>query len=492
MIFSDHNLYGWGASNIDMPRVVFELHPNRLRKSGEIAYRSRGEAAACRWHSSHVSRIFLNDYPWSHTLLLGVFSILIIAYFFMLNGKLAIDQERSPARPVQIVVAILKDEPLPPVMPEAQMPVVTVAPEPFKNEIIIETVSKTPEKLIVEKPKEVKPEVPKKLPPVVVKQRAVVPKKVPAPQPIASATPVVEKQANPEKINITPPAVVKRNYTQKVATKNAQPVPASRAANFTPLKDQFLTKDSPVQIKKNYARPNNQKDDSAPQLKTTANLYAHNQPDQTGQPTALQNKIAGRRYVSKNNALLPAVKAPPPDANRQIEFTGNQLSAYHQPAKRYTSKNNDQRPLDVPRGANQELSFPSQKQEKNALLALPVTNKMIAKTKQPAGKSSRAETPTHAFPETGALEEIDPSQLVSLRAFNVCKDPEKEFRQKTQLAAHFLKPTRIEAQGVVFFVKYTESGYTIQIHIYNPHERHFKDRCEVLDLAIDRITNRVN
>jgi hypothetical protein len=45
---------------------------------------------------------------------------------------------------------------------------------------------------------------------------------------------------------------------------------------------------------------------------------------------------------------------------------------------------------------------------------------------------------------------------------------------------------------VVFFVKYTESGYTIQIHIYNPHGRSFKDRCEVLDLALDRILNRVN
>jgi hypothetical protein len=44
----------------------------------------------------------------------------------------------------------------------------------------------------------------------------------------------------------------------------------------------------------------------------------------------------------------------------------------------------------------------------------------------------------------------------------------------------------------VFFIKYTESGYTIEIGIYNPQGRLFKDRCEVLELAINSIANRVN
>jgi hypothetical protein len=138
------------------------------------------------------------------------------------------------------------------------------------------------------------------------------------------------------------------------------------------------------------------------------------------------------------------------------------------------------------------LSFVSQKQQKNELSALAVTPKMIAQTKPSATKSTGNAIRMHNFPDTVAQDEIDSSQLISLQAFNVCKDPEMEFHQKTQMAAHLLQPTRIAAQGVVFFVKYTESGYTIQIHIYNPHGRSFKDRCEVLDLALDRILNRVN
>jgi hypothetical protein len=140
---------------------------------------------------------------------------------------------------------------------------------------------------------------------------------------------------------------------------------------------------------------------------------------------------------------------------------------------------------------NRELSFASQKQQKNELPALGLPHKMIAQTKPAVTKTSGNAPRMHNFPDTVAQDEIDSTQLVSLQAFNVCKDPEMEFHQKTQMAAHLLQPTRIAAQGVVFFVKYTESGYTIQIQIYNPHERSFKDRCEVLDLALDRILNRV-
>jgi hypothetical protein len=188
----------------------------------------------------------------------------------------------------------------------------------------------------------------------------------------------------------------------------------------------------------------------------------------------------------------PAAKLPLQDAKRQVEFTGSQSGGHYQPVKRYTPRTLDQRPPDATPETNRVLSFPSQKQEKNALPSITGMNKMIAQTIQPAGKSARAATRLQGFPGNDMLDAIDASQLVSLQAFNVCKDPQREFRQKTQLAAHFMNPARIEAQGVVYFVQYTESGYTIQIHIYNPHERPFNDRCEVLDLAIEGIINRVN
>ena len=381
-----------------------------------------------------------------------------MAYFFMLNRNLAADREKPADRPVEIVVAMQKDEPRQLLILPEQKPVVAKVPEPVQEKVIVKTVKQPPE-IITARPKTVQPVVPKKvpaepkLPPVKVKQR-VVRKKVPAPKPIVAVAPVVPRQTKPNKITIPPPSVTRRNYARKDIRET--------------------------------------KDDSAPQLKTGANIYTHNQPDNTARPTILKSNVASRRYVSKTNALLPAVKASPPRTNEQIQFSGSQISSYQKPGKRHGFKQRDQRTLHVPQSTNQQLAFPSRKQAKDELLSPLATNKIVAKTKQTVAQSSGADTRAHDFPDTVARDDIDPSELVSLQAFNVCKDPEREFQQKTQLAAHFLKPARIEAQGVVFFVKYTESGYTIQVHVYNPHGRPFRDRCEVLDLAIDRSINRVN
>jgi hypothetical protein len=492
MILQDHNLYGWGASNIGMPRVVFEPHAHRPRKSGKIIYGSRGAVAVCRWHASRISRIFLDDYPWSQIFLLGIFSMLIIAYFFMLNRTLTRDQARTPVRPVKIVVALQKDEPRQPVIPDVQPPAVAKPPEPVHETLKIETPSKALPKAIVEKPKEIEPQEPKKLPAVEIKQPKLAAKKTPVPQPVAPATEAVQKQTTPKQISITPATVVKRQYTRTDTAETKPSRQVSKTVILNSPKNQKLHKGTPVQIRKADALQNRKQNDRALQRQTTANLYAHNPPDITVQQTSLKSKIAGRRYTSKTNALLPAGQAPPTRTDAQMEFAGTRASAYQPTGKRYSFKNNDQRPVQVPRSANRKLSFASQKQQKNELPALALTTKMIAATKPSATKSSGNAPRMHNFPDTVAQDEIDSSQLISLQAFNVCKDPEMEFHQKTQMAAHLLQPTRIAAQGVVFFVKYTESGYTIQIHIYNPHGRSFKDRCEVLDLALDRILNRVN
>jgi hypothetical protein len=491
MILSDNNLYGWGASNIDLPRAALGYDPDRPSTTGEIACQSKLGNAVCRWQTSNISRIFLDDYPWGQTILLGVISILIIGYIIMLDGKLPTFQPESSARPVEIVVAMQTEEPPPPVIAIEPEPVVTMAPEPVQEDVVIETVSRIPEKIVAEKPKEIKAALLKELPPVKIKQRAV-PKKVPVPQHIATAPPVIEKQTQPEEIIITPPTLVKRTYSKKNTAKITPSDQMNKAVNLASTGNPKHSADSPVQIGKKYALRHKEKNDDAPQLKTTANLHVQNQPVNTGQLTSLPNKITGRRYVSKTNALLPAVKASPTGAKQQMMFSGAQPSGYQPPAKRHAFNKSDQRPLTVPQSATRQLSFPSQKQENFKQLALPVTDKLIVKTKQPAVKSTRAATPTHDFPDTAASDDIDPSELISLQAFNVCKDPEREFRQKTQLAAHFMNAARIDVHGVVYFVRYTESGYTIQIHIYNPDERQFKDRCEVLDLAIDRIINHVN
>jgi len=87
------------------------------------------------------------------------------------------------------------------------------------------------------------------------------------------------------------------------------------------------------------------------------------------------------------------------------------------------------------------------------------------------------------------IDEIDPSQLISLNEFNVCIDPQEEFRLKMQLASLLDKPDGCATDGIRFFFKYTESAYTIKVDIYDPQGRLSGDRCEVLGRAIECVKN---
>lgn len=93
------------------------------------------------------------------------------------------------------------------------------------------------------------------------------------------------------------------------------------------------------------------------------------------------------------------------------------------------------------------------------------------------------------FLNINSIDEIDPSQIINLKQLAVCADPEEEFLLKTKLATLLTGPAKCGSDGILFFFKYTESGYTIQVNIYNPKGELLKDRCSVLHLAIDCVEN---
>lgn len=80
--------------------------------------------------------------------------------------------------------------------------------------------------------------------------------------------------------------------------------------------------------------------------------------------------------------------------------------------------------------------------------------------------------------------EIDLNAMVSLKDLRICLDPEEEFRLKTELAMMIHRPIRCETAGLIFFIKYPESGYTIKVDIYNPKGYDLQDRCTILHQAI--------
>lgn len=87
------------------------------------------------------------------------------------------------------------------------------------------------------------------------------------------------------------------------------------------------------------------------------------------------------------------------------------------------------------------------------------------------------------------VDEVDPSKLISLRQLAVCADPEAEFNLKTELATLLGGPAKCGSEGILYFFKYTESGHTIQVSIYNPGNVILGDRCSVLRSAISCIEN---
>jgi hypothetical protein len=312
-------------------------------------------------------------------------------------------------------------------------------------------------------------------------------------------------QTKPENVTISPPINRKRNYTQKDQNTISQPRPADKVASFISAKDigttgKIVDIGSYKNQKKYFIQKNKKLGD--PQLKTTANLVALNQSNKTMQPASLKTISASQRYSTRANALPAAARSAPQRSNQKLIFSsqGREKIPGLEPKKLFDQYNKQPTPSpgvskrtkQASRVKRQKLSLQSQKRKENPTLTPLASNKLLTNAKPSAGKSASSVVKVHHFSKKDTPGEIEPSELISLNDFNVCIDPEKEFRQKTQLAARLDRPSRIEAEGVVFFIKYTESGYTIEIGIYNPQGRLFEDRCEVLELAINSIRNRVN
>ena len=290
-----------------------------------------------------------------------------------------------------------------------------------------------------------------------------------------------------------------------IAEAITEPLTASKAASLLTAKDKGspdkLIDMGSFQGKKNYYIQNNQKL-GVSQPKTTTHLFAQHQSDITVESASLKLKSASQRYGTRPSTKLPKAPSAPPSTNQQLLFgsqSGEKIPGV-EPKKLYSQfkqpasllPNASKRTKRASQSKTQGLSFQTKKRKENPTLPPPVANKMLTNANRSTDKKSSALAKVHKFSERRTLGEIEPSELINLKEFDVCIDPEMEFRQKTQLATHLDRPSRIEAEGVVFFIRYTESGYTIEIGIYNPQGRLFKDRCDVLELAINSFVNRVN
>jgi hypothetical protein len=200
---------------------------------------------------------------------------------------------------------------------------------------------------------------------------------------------------------------------------------------------------------------------------------------------SFSKRSSPRRSPSQGTARLagfPTLKQQTPDLN--VTPPEGRMSD-----GRYAFAENNRNQSLTPEGGNQKFSFRAEKRGENLLPVPPAQAKSFSHDHQVRQNSSTFSAGAPDFSGEVLSDAIDASQLISLREFNVCKDPEEEFRLKTQLAIRLDSPSWVEAGNVLFFCKYPESGYTMQVDIYNPHGRLFKDRCELLQLAVNGLLN---
>jgi hypothetical protein len=552
MIHPEERLYGWGICGITMPRALDTTTVDKRKTGVEIPLAIRRKVASKIWCSSGVSRIFIDDFPWSQALLLTFLSTVILASISVINSTFPIQQVERLSKPVDIIISVLEEESQKNISPiQEKKPLPKAVNDHVEQEVMKKTATEEQPQIIIAKFKEVKqPVSAEKLVKTPVEPLPDVKEKlrtdnepVKAPQIIASSAPLVDTQPEYEKITISPPSSHRHNnYTGKNGDRVVPRIGSDVATIFQSktninVAKSILPADRP-QRKYKSAMLKKEKSGNSPRMLGTDISAFHRlvEPAEVDSPDTGQ---ADHRYALEAKDSRHPMQIAPLRASQQVSFQPNELSgnlklesqrqvknfsprssthpsASQQtlPATRfptlqqqipaynyaplkgrlsdelYTLPVNNRYQLIKHESTNQQLSFKPQKQEENLMLVPPASMKSFANKPEVLTNSPALLSETKDFSGGILLGEVDPSELISLKEFNVCTDPEEEFHLKTQLAVQLDGPFWIRAGRVLFFFKHSESGYTMQIRIYNPDGRIFRDRCEILQLALRGILDR--
>lgn len=553
MIHPEERLYGWGICGVTMPRALDTIAADKNKTSLGIPSAISRKVASKLWCSSGVSRIFIDDFPWSQALLMTFLSTAILASITVINRTFPIKQQVERLfKPVDIIISVLEEERQKNISPiQEKKPLPRAVHDHVEQKIMTNTATEEQSQIIMAELKEAEQPVSAKKPvkapieplPDVKEKLRTDNKSLESPQIIASSAPLVETKLEYEKMTIPPPISHRHNnYSGENADKVLQPVESDVATTFESKANIKVTKsilpaDRPQRRYKS-AMLKHEESGNSPRMYATdisafhrlvesaavdspdTGQYDHRHalgegdsrhPSQIAPLTASQQLSFQPRELSGNSKLKPlrqvkyfSSRSSTQHSSSQQRLAATQLPTLQQqipsyddtPLKgrlsdeRYTLPVNTRYQSIKHESTNQQLSFQAQKQEKDLMLNPPASMKSFANEPEILKNSPGLLSETKDFSGEILPDQVDPSELISLKEFNVCTDPEEEFHLKTQLAVRLDGPLRIQAGRVLFFFKHPESGYTMQIRIYNPHNRIFRDRCEILQLALHNILNR--
>ena len=540
MIHPEEKLYGWGVCGITMPRALDTIHADKRKTSVKIPSAVRPKVASNLWCSSGVSRIFIDDFPWSQTLLLTFLSTAILAFVSAINSTFPIQERERLSKPVDIIVSVLEEESQKNISPiQEKKPLPKADHDHVEQEIMTKKAIEGQQHIIIAELKEAKQ--PVKEGKDVREKLHTSDKLVKSPRTITSSTSLVETKLGYQKIPISPPNNRQHsNYAGKNADRVLQRIPSdvatileskthNKIANRIPRTDRPQRKYKSAMSKQEISGNSRQMpatdisafhplveptEVASPDIGQSDHRYAlegkgSSHPMQVASLNASPQVSFQLRKPRENSKLEPQrqIKYFSPGSPAQHNASQQSLPAARFPTLQGQDPVYDSAPLKgrlsderhilavndqslKHESTNQQLSFQPQRQEEDLMQVPPLSTKSFADGPGVLTSSPALLTQTQDFSGEILPDEVDPSKLITLKAFNVCTDPEEEFTLKTQLAVRLHGHFWIQAGHVLFFLKHTESGYTMQIRIYNPHDRVFRDRCELLQLALQGILHR--
>lgn len=444
-MFLKESLYGWGVCDITMPRAASDIFSDRRKRVARIFFSDRRKTDVQHGILSSVSAILIHDFPWIQSLVLGVISLSCFAGIYIISKTIPEHPDKQPSKPVDIIINVIEDR-------SKKAPLVA---------------EKIEEKAKLQPVADIKPI--KKRESIPIKKENAIPDKtlpdirvsfeirkghLKASKTDLSESFNIDDTPRHEEIRISGPVIHKRNYgINQIGRKMRSKYPDSMSNSFSKQPDAPAVIVSQAnRSKKKYA------------------IDTSNRKLASSSDRIFESDVVDCSHLVKYGDI-----AVPETDQRDERYSKENVG------RTYQSRASTQ-PGEIP------MSFGPQNKEENLTLILQKEEKSVSRGSKAIRGNPMTGEHTLDF-SGGATNEIDPAHLISLKELSVCEDPEEEFQLKARLAALLHGPSKLRTNGIIFFFKYPESGYTIKVDIYNPEGQLFQDRCSVLRLATESIKN---
>ena len=451
----DEILYGWGVYPIGMPRDTC-----RIPSEANIpVFRQT--------ISSTISGLMTHDLPWHQVFFVTVIAALLFLSAFSLSKRIPKHSNQPPSQTSDIVITVIHDKYEPESTVSEPTKLHATWNDARKETVITEDVTKKTEaKPIVQGISRGRKQIT-----TIQRKRPHQPRVLPTSRDILrtdemsapnvssdiSWSSTLENQTGSVQVEIPEQVISKRSYTIRQEKED------SRSPRPTSLTDSFEKKSTIPKL----AYPGS----------LSGRVYKTETLDQEMTTASYRMSGSGKRYFA-GSANTDKTAIP------QLNKKGQRYDL--EKATRVDQS------LLFPHIERKSRSFQSKKVE-TYLTPSNFLDERSFSTEKPAIKNDTGDQKYYLdLSHSSTMKTIDSSLLISLSELSVCTDPEEEFRLKTILATLLTGPTQFAVNGMLIYVKYPKSAYTIDISLYNPERKFVQNRCEILNLIVDHIRNSIN